>query len=87
MEEKRITQIRGEPIQKGEQVRVDVKLTNAQEFMLTSLLSVKLLAKKLNMDYVATLKLLCSYLKDENIATEALTEVEKDLRKNGIENL
>ena len=87
MEEKRITQIRVEPIQKGEQVRVDVKLTNAQEFMLTSLLSVKLLAKKLNMDYVATLKLLCSYLKDENIATEALTEVEKDLRKNGIKNL
>ena len=87
MEEKRITQIRVEPIQKGEQVRVDVKLTNAQEFMLTSLLSVKLLAKKLNMDYAATLKLLCSYLKDENIATEALTEVEKDLRKNGIENL
>ena len=87
MEEKRITQIRVEPIQKGEQVRVDVKLTNAQEFMLTSLLSVKLLAKKLNMDYAATLKLLCSYLKDENIATEALTEVENDLRENGIENL
>ena len=87
LDEKKYTQLSVKSTEKQDQMKVDVKLTNTQEFMITSLLAIKILAKKLNMDYVATLKLLCSYLKDENIATEALTEVEKDLRKNGIENL
>ena len=55
--------------------------------MIASLLSIKLLAKKLDTDYEMILNLMCAYLKDENISKEALKRVENDFREDGIENL
>lgn len=87
LDEKRFTQLKVEPTKNQDQMKVDVKLTNAQEFMITSLLSIKLLAKKFNMRYEEVLVLIYTYLKDENIAKDALTRAENAARENGIETL
>ena len=87
LDEKRFTQLSVKPTEKQDQMKVDVKLTNTQEFMITSLLGIKILSKKLNMDYIATLRLICAYLKDETIAGDALTRAEEAARENGIETL
>ena len=87
LDEKKYTQLSVKSTEKQDQMKVDVKLTNAQEFMITSLLAIKLLSKKLNMDYAATLKLICTYLKDETIAGDALTRAEETARENGIKTL
>ena len=89
MEEKKYTQLSIEPAKGQDQTRVDVrvKLTNTQEFMLTSLLSMKILAKKLNMNYESILRLMCAYLKSEDIADEALARVEEIARENGVDSL
>ena len=87
LDEKRFTQLKVEPTKNQDQMKVDVKLTNAQEFMITSLLGIKILSKKLNMRYEEVLVLICAYLKDENIAGDALTRAENTARENGIETL
>lgn len=87
LDEKKYTQLKVEPTKNQDQMKVDVKLTNTQEFMITSLLAIKILSKKLNMDYAVTLKLICAYLKDETIAGDALTRAEEAARENGIETL
>ena len=87
LDEKRFTQLKVEPTKNQDQMKVDVKLTNTQEFMITSLLGIKILSKKLNMRYEEVLVLICAYLKDENIAGDALTRAEEAARKNGIETL
>ena len=87
LDEKRFTQLKVEPSKNQDQMKVDVKLTNTQEFMITSLLGIKILAKKLNMRYEEVLVLICAYLKDENIAKDALTRAEEAARENGIETL
>lgn len=87
MEEKKYTQLSVKSTEKQDQVKVDVKLTNTQEFMITSLLSIKLLAKKFNMRYEEVLKLIYVHLKDETIAGDALTRAEEAARENGIETL
>ena len=74
-------------VEKQGEVRVDVQLTNAGDFMIASLLSIKLLAKKFDTDYETILNLMCAYLKDENISKKALKRVENDLKEDGIENL
>ena len=86
-QENRYTQFKLEPGEKQGEVRVDVQLTNAGDFMIASLLSIKLLAKKLDTDYETILNLMCAYLKDENISKKALKRVENDFREDGIENL
>ena len=87
LDEKRFTQLKVEPSKNQDQMKVDVKLTNTQEFMITSLLAIKILSKKLNMRYEEVLVLICAYLKDENIAKDALTRAEEAARENGIETL
>lgn len=87
LDEKRYTQLKVEPTKNQDQMKVDVKLTNTQEFMITSLLSIKILAKKFNMKYEEVLVLICAYLKDETIAKDALTRAENAARENGIETL
>ena len=87
LDEKRFTQLKVEPTKNQDQMKVDVKLTNTQEFMITSLLGIKILSKKLNMRYEDVLVLICAYLKDENIAGDALTRAEEAARENGIETL
>ena len=87
LDEKRFTQLKVEPTKNQDQMKVDVKLTNTQEFMITSLLGIKILSKKLNMRYEEVLVLICAYLKDENIAGDALTRAEETARENGIETL
>lgn len=87
LDEKKYTQLKVEPTKNQDQMKVDVKLTNTQEFMITSLLAIKILAKKLNMKYEEVLVLICAYLKDENIAKDALTRAENAARENGIETL
>ena len=87
LDEKKYTQLSVKSTEKQDQMKVDVKLTNTQEFMITSLLGIKILSKKLNMDYIATLRLICAYLKDETIAGDALTRAEEAARENGIETL
>lgn len=87
LDEKKYTQFKVEPTKNHDQMKVDVKISNTQEFVLTTLLAIKLLAKKLNMDYASTLKLMCIYLKDESIVKEVLDKVEDIARENGIENL
>ena len=87
LDEKRFTQLKVEPTKNQDQMKVDVKLTNTQEFMITSLLAIKILARKLNMKYEEVLVLICAYLKDENIAKDALTRAENAARENGIETL
>ena len=87
LDEKRFTQLKVEPTKNQDQMKVDVKLTNTQEFMITSLLAIKILSKKLNMKYEEVLVLICAYLKDENIAKDALTRAENVARENGIETL
>ena len=86
-QENRYTQFKLEPGEKQGEVTVDVQLTNAGDFMIASLLSIKLLAKKFDTDYETILNLMCAYLKDENISKEALKRVENDFREDGIENL
>ena len=87
LDEKRFTQLSVKPTEKQDQMKVDVKLTNNREFMLTSLLSMKILAKKLNMNYESILRLMCAYLKSEDIAEEALARVEEIARENGVDSL
>ena len=87
LDEKKYTQLSVKSTEKQDQMKVDVKLTNTQEFMITSLLGIKILAKKLNMKYEEVLVLICAYLKDENIAKDALTRAENAARENGIETL
>ena len=87
LDEKKYTQLKVEPTKNQDQMKVDVKLTNTQEFMITSLLGIKILAKKLNMKYEEVLVLICAYLKDETIAKDALTRAENAARENGIETL
>ena len=89
LDDKKYTQLSIEPAKGQAQTRVDVrvKLTNTQEFMLTSLLSMKILAKKLNMNYESILRLMCAYLKSEDIAEEALARVEEIARENGVDSL
>ena len=87
LDEKKYTQLKVEPTKNHDQMKVDVKLTNTQEFMITSLLGIKILSKKLNMRYEEVLVLICAYLKDENIAKDALTRAENTARENGIETL
>ena len=87
LDEKKYTQLSVKSTEKQYQMKVDVKLTNAQEFMITSLLAIKILAKKLNMKYEEVLVLICAYLKDETIAGDALTRAENTARENGIETL
>ena len=87
LDEKKYTQLSVKSTEKQDQMKVDVKLTNTQEFMITSLLAIKILAKKLNMKYEEVLVLIYAYLKDENIAKDALTRAENAARENGIETL
>ena len=87
LDEKKYTQLKVEPTKNHDQMKVDVKLTNTQEFMITSLLGIKILSKKLNMRYEEVLVLICAYLKDETIAKDALTRAEEAARENGIETL
>lgn len=87
LDEKKYTQFKVEPTKNHDQMKVDVKLTNTQEFMITSLLGIKILSKKLNMRYEEVLVLICAYLKDETIAKDALTRAEEAARENGIETL
>ena len=86
-QENRYTQFKLEPGEKQGEVKVDVQLTNAGDFMIASLLSIKLLAKKFDIDYETILKIMCTYLKEEIISKEALKRVENDLKEDGIENL
>ena len=86
-QENRYTQFKLEPGEKQGEVRVDVQLTNAGDFMLASLLSIKLLAKKFDTDYETILKIMCTYLKEEIVSKEALKRVENDLKEDGIESL
>ena len=86
-QENRYTQFKLEPGEKQGEVRVDVQLTNAGDFMIASLLSIKLLAKKFDIDYETILKIMCTYLKEEIVSKEALKRVENDLKEDGIENL
>ena len=87
LDEKKYTQLSVKSTEKQDQMKVDVKLTNTQEFMITSLLAIKILAKKLNMNYEEVLVFICAYLKDENIAKDAVTRAENAARENGIETL
>ena len=86
-QENRYTQFKLEPGKKQGEVTVDVQLTNAGDFMIASLLSIKLLAKKFDIDYETILKIMCTYLKEEIVSKEALKRVENDLKEDGIENL
>ena len=67
--------------------KVEIQAFEPQDFMIASLLSIKLLAKKFDTDYETILKIMCTYLKEEIVSKEALKRVENDLKEDGIENL
>ena len=73
LDEKKYTQLSVKSTEKQDQMKVDVKLTNTQEFMITSLLGIKILSKKLNMRYEEVLVLICKRKRNRNFIRRILT--------------